>query len=374
MSAIAPIRVLQVFASLDRGGAETAIMAYYRLIDRERIQFDFAVHTSRRGAYEDEAEALGGHVYRLPRLRGLNLVAYRRAWRKLLDSHPDISVVHGHFFTISSLYLPIASRVGVRTIGHSHNDVPGFKGLLIRLLNRSLPRKVDLMAACSTDAARFFYGTKLVRQGDVIVINNAIDVDKFRFDSAVRTAMRRDLRIEGKFVLGHVGRFEYSKNHFFLLEIFAEVHRRDSDSVLLLVGDGSRRTALEERVAELDLVGNVIFTGVRADVEHLLQAMDVFVFPSLYEGLGIVAVEAQASGLPTIVSDQLPRDIEVTALLETLPLTAGTGEWASAILDHRECQTRSSPVAEISRGGFDITREVGKLERLYLNLVGDGEL
>lgn len=369
-----PIRVLQVFASLERGGAETSVMSYYRHTDRDRIQYDFVVHTPHRGAFEEEIENLGGRVHRLPRFRWTNLRAYMRAWRELLSCHPGYSMVHGHFFTISVVYLAVASKFGIATISHSHANVPGLKGMLIRAINWPSRRRVDLKAACSTDAARYFYGAGAVRRGEVVVINNAIEVERFRFNPAARSAARCSFGLEDKFVVGHIGRFEYSKNHLFLLDMFAELLRSEPRATLLLVGDGSRRDEIESRIADLGLTESVVLTGVRSDVPDLLQAMDALVVPSLYEGLGIVAVESQAAGLPTIVSDRLPSDVHITSLLEKVPLDAGVAAWADVVLKHRHDHDRVSPVSEIAQAGFDVTTEAPKLERLYLELAGERPL
>ena len=366
-----PVRVLHVFASLDRGGAETAVMTYYRHIDRNRFQFDFVVHTPTVGAFEAEVCALGGRVHRLPRARWSDVFAYRRAWMDLLRSHSGYAAVQGHFFTISSLYLPVARALGVKTIAHSHNDVPGARGLAIRLLNLPVGRVADVKAACSIDAARYFYGAGAVRRGEVVIINNAIEVDRFRFNPDIRTSTRDALGLDGKFVVGHIGRFEHSKNHLFLLDVFAELLRSEPSAVLLLVGDGTRRDQIESRIAELGLTEHVILTGVRSDIPELLQAMDIFVVPSLYEGLGIVAVESQAAGLPTIVSDRLPNDVHITQLVESVPLDAAVETWVTAILKHRNSDARVSPTSEIAQAGFDVMEEVRKLERLYLELAGE---
>lgn len=366
-----PLRVLQVLASLERGGAETSVMNYYRHTDRHRIQYDFVVHTPRRGAYEQEVEMLGGRVHRLPRFRWTNLFPYRRAWRELLVRNPEYSVVHGHFFTISSIYLDVASKLGIRTIAHSHANVPGLRGRLIRALSLPVRRVANTKAACSTDAARYLYGAGAVRRGEVVIINNAIEVDRFRFDPDVRATIRAALGMEGKFVLGHIGRFEYSKNHLFLLDVFAALLRSEPRAALVLVGDGTRRDQIEGRIADLGLTDDVILTGVRSDIPDLLQAMDVFVVPSLYEGLGIVAIESQAAGLPTIVSDRLPSDVHITSLAESVPLDAGVVTWADAILKHRNVDVRASPTGEIAQAGFDVTQEARKLERLYLELAGE---
>lgn len=366
-----PIRVLQVFASLDRGGAETSVMNYYRYTDRGHVQYDFVVHTPKRGAFEQEVEKLGGRVHRLPRFRWINLLAYRRAWRELLLRNPGYSVVHGHLFTISAIYLSVASKYGIRTVAHSHANVSGSKGLLIRGINWSLRRRADVKAACSTDAAKFLYGAGAVKRGDVVIINNAIEVERFGFDPGVRAVIRSTLGLDDNFVVGHIGRFEYSKNHSFLLDVFAELLRVEPRATLLLVGDGARRGEIESRIVDLGLTEKVILTGVRSDIPDLLQAMDVFVVPSHYEGLGIVAVESQASGLPTIVSDRLPHEVHISSLVESLPLTADAVTWASAILKHRGLYDRMSPESEIGDAGFDVTREVRKLEGLYLELAGE---
>lgn len=365
-----PMRVLQVFGTLDRGGADTSILTFYRNIDRSQVQFDFVVHGPRVGALEADVLALGGNIHRVPRLSLINIIGYLRAWSRLLAAHPEYRIVHGHYFTISAIYLAVAKLHGRKTVAHSHSTIPGKTGRLITCLNWWLRYGANLRLACSEDAARFLYGDRAVRRNNsVIILKNPIEVERFAFDPSLRAVERGRRGLTDQFVVGHVGRFDTPKNHAFLLEVFQEVVRHDASAVLLLVGGGSLRSDIEHRALERGLGDSVIFAGVTPEVPALLQAMDVFVLPSLYEGFGVVAIEAQASGLPTVVSDTVPAEAVVTELVDVVPLSATATEWASAIL-RRRSGMRVSHSDAIKSAGFDGADTARLLQGLYLKLAG----
>ena len=365
-----PIRVLQVFGTLDRGGAETSIMTYYRAVDRERVQFDFVVHGARRGAFEGEVLALGGKIHRVPRPSVLGLTAHLRAWWELLRAHPEYRIVHGHYFTISGVYLAIAKLHGRRVIAHAHSAYPGVAGILIMILNHWLRYGADLKLACSTVAARSFYGDGAVEKGQVVILKNPIEVDRFAFDPSVRTITRQRLGLTDRFVLGHVGRFNPPKNHVFLLDVLEAAKKLDPRVALLLVGDGSLRRTIERRVAQRGLSDSVVFVGAVQDVPSLLQAMDVFVLPSLFEGFGVVAIEAQASGLPAVLSDAVPAETRVSDLVEVVPLASPASHWASVVMGHSASSSRVSRVDDIRRAGFDGKDNAEYLMSLYAGISG----
>jgi glycosyltransferase involved in cell wall biosynthesis len=366
-----PIRVLQVLASLDRGGAETMIMNIYRNIDRSKIQFDFVVNERRKKySFESEIQKLGGRIYKVPRYKTTNYLSYKQAWKDLIIQHPEWKIVHGHHTSPAYIYLRIAKSLNRLTIAHSH--IAGREGTLksyVKLFMRYPLRYIaKYLFACSTSAADWMYGK---RSNLAYVLNNAIDAKKFIFSSTIRKDKRKELGIENKFVIGHVGRFQTQKNHIFLIDIFKTVHDKNKNSTLLLVGDGELRESMENRVHELGLTDNVIFTGIRADIPELLQAMDVFVFPSLYEGLGIVAIEAQAADLPTIVSDSIPKDAFITDLIDSISLKESLDIWANAILRYSVGYERNNRYKEIKTNGYDICDTTEWLESFYLNKAED---
>ena len=358
-----PIRVLQVVTHMERGGLETMLMNYYRNIDRDKVQFDFLVHRSQRAAYDDEIEALGGIIHRLPRL-----VPWSRSYRKALDAffaeHKEYQIVHVHQDCLSSVILKAAQKRGIPVrIAHSHNSSQD-KNLLypVKLFYRYwIPKYATHLFACGKDA-----GDWMFRGAPYTVLNNAIDASAYRYDADVARQMRRRLSIpEDALVVGHVGRFSPQKNHGFLVEIFAKCCRKAPNAYLLLVGEGGLRMQTEEKVRSLGLQDRVIFTGVRDDVPKLLQAMDIFVFPSLYEGLPVTMVEAQAAGLPCLISDRVPIECKMTELVQQIPLDASSDIWGDTIVSvHTERD--ADTLSQIEAAGFDVRENARWLQNFYL--------
>lgn len=359
-----PIRVLCVFGCLDRGGAETMCMNLYRHIDRTKVQFDFVKHTDKACAFDEEIKSLGGRIYSAPRFKGWNLIAYLRWWDKHLKQHPEHQIVHGHYFSISGLYFWIAKRNGRITVAHSHATslLPDHriieKGFLFLCGKYS-----DYRLACSKAAGDFFFGKK-----DYTVLKNAIDTEKFSFDAKRRAQMRTTLNIEDNFVLGAVGRIEQIKNPFGIVRIFREVLDRNDKARLLWVGDGPCRSAVEAELEQLGIKDKVIMTGVRDDVDHLLQAMDVFVFPSFREGLGLVAIEAQAAGLFCFISDSVTEEVNITQLCSFLPLDQ-PALWAEKILSV-SCGRRDTSQL-IRDAGYSIAQTAKQLQEFYCGILQD---
>lgn len=358
-----PIRILQVVTYMGRGGLETMLMNYYRHMDRSRVQFDFLTHRQEKADYDDEIEHLGGKIYHLPRLVPWSM-GYRRALNQFFQSHPEYRIVHVHQDCLSSVILKAAQHNGVPVrIAHSHNSSQdkNIKYLIKLYYKQFIPRYATQLFACGEDAGRWMFGG-----ADFCILQNAIDVSAYQFYPEKRARVRSVLRIpEENLVLGHVGRFSHQKNHLFLLDIFSSVHSQNAETTLLLVGDGELRPQIEQKIQDLGLGGSVILTGVRSDVPDLLQAMDLFVFPSLYEGLGIVVVEAQASGLPCIISEHLPSECNITSLVKRIPLRETSSAWANAILNTDSAE-RDSLTSEISKAGFDIVQKAKWLQNYYL--------
>ena len=359
------MRVLQVVTNMDRGGLETMLMNYYRHMDREKVQFDFLVHRQERAAYDGEIEALGGKIYRLPRLVPWSK-SYLSALNCFFDEHPELKIVHVHQDCLSAVILKAAQQHNVPIrIAHSHNSSQdkNVKYLLKLLYMRSIPKYATHLFACSTAAGDWMFHGSQYR-----LLANAVDTEQFSFSTDQAAKVREALGLdENCFLIGHIGRFWIQKNHSFLVDIFAKIAAHDSDAKLLLVGDGSMLLEIKEKVASLNLSDKVIFTGVRSDIPDLMQAMDIFVLPSLYEGLPVTMVEAQASGLPCIISDKVPPECILTeGLVDVMPLSAGAEAWADAILEKRNIP-RTGRSAEIAAHGFDITTEAVKLQEFYLN-------
>lgn len=356
-----PIRILHIVTYMGRGGLETMLMNYYRAIDRNRIQFDFLTHRDFRADYDDEIEALGGRIYRLPNLNPFSR-SYLDALDRFFAEHLEYRIVHSHLDCMSAIPLKAAKKHGVPVrIAHAHSSRQDrdLKYPLKLLFKRGIARQATQLFACGKEAGKWMFGTD-----DFHVLNNAIDAERYRFDPKVRQEVRSELGIPADaLVAGHVGRFMAPKNHGFLLRIFAELpdHAR-----LLLVGDGVLRTNIEQQAKVLAIRDRIIFTGVRTDVDRLLQAMDIFLMPSLFEGLPVSIVEAQAAGLPCVISDKVPIECKKTDLITQLPLDASPAEWAEAVLAAAK-QPRTDTLMQIREAGFDIRANAEWLQNYYLS-------
>lgn len=363
-----PIRVLNMFTIMDRGGAETMVMNYYRHIDRTKVQFDFLVHREQRGAYDDEIERMGGRIYRMCPVYPQNFSRYKRDLRTFFRAHPEYKIIHSHMSELGYFAFREAERQGVPVrICHAHNAPHGFDAkMIIRTYfkKRMMPYLTHLFM-CGEESGKWLYGEK--NKTRFIMLNNAIDAAVYSFDASKREKMRRQLGLADELVIGHVGRFNPQKNHPFLLNIFAALLKKEPNAVLLLVGGGADMPKIQAKAQELGIAERVRFLGVRSDVADLMQAMDVFVFPSLYEGLPVTMVEAQASGLPCIISDKVPPECILTeGLVNIMPLSASPEAWAEKILTMRAIP-RTDRREEIAAHGFDITTEAVKLQEFYLN-------
>lgn len=359
-----PIRVLHVVTYMGRGGLETMIMNYYRHIDRKQIQFDFLVHREFRADYDDEIEALGGRIYRLSRLVPWSS-SYNKSLNHFFASHPEYRIVHVHQDCLSSVILKAAKKQGVPVrIAHSHSSSQdkNLRYIIKMLYKRRIPENATRLFACGKDA-----GDWMFRGAPYQVINNAIDVAAYTYSPENDTEKRKELGLANEFVVGHVGRFNPPKNHHFLLETFTSLLKKEPNAVLLLVGGGDGLDSARMQAQTLGIADQVRFLGIRGDVAELMQVMDVFVFPSLYEGLPVTMVEAQAAGLPCLISDRVPTECILTnGLVDILPLSAAPDVWAEKILEKRSIP-RIDRRAEIAAHGFDITAEAVKLQEFYLN-------
>lgn len=368
-----PIHVLHVLGGVGLGGAESRIMDLYRQMDRNEIQFDFLVHCNdlnrKPQFYDEEILALGGHIYVLPKFKVYNYFTYRKAVQAFFAAHREFRVVQGHMTSTAAIYLPIAKRFGVPvTVAHARNAgvVKGPKGIATRLFRRGLADKADVLFACSKLAGEDVFGKKAMEDGRVKIIHNAIDVKRFAFDERKRQETRDALGIADKLVLGHVGRFDYQKNHPYLLEVFAAVCKERPDAALLLLGDGADRSVMEERCRELGIADRVKFLGNRKDAERFYQAMDVFLLPSFFEGLPGVLVEAQAAGLKCIVSDTVTREAQATDLVTYLSIEDAPEVWAQEILRQSD-YVRRDTAGDLRTEGFDVRSQAESYRKFYLS-------
>ena len=308
------IRVLHSVSNMDRAGIETTLMNYYRHMDRSKIQFDFLCNKQKIGAYEEEICKLGGKVYRTPGLNPVKYPRYLRYMRKLFAQAPDCRILEAHNGAFGAYALNAARHCGIPVrILHAHGASIGKDWKLpLKLLCRALlPMSANHWFSCGEAAARCYFGTKKTQSHDYILIPNAIEIERFVFNEEIRNKLRSENSLYGKHVVGHVGRFSYEKNHTFLLETFAQLKKQDPSACLVLIGDGEGMAAAQAVVEQLGIADSVRFLGNIPNVNEWYQAFDVFVLPSVREGLPVVGVEAQAADLPCVFSASVTREIHI---------------------------------------------------------------
>lgn len=360
------LRVLQVVTKMDRGGLETMLMNYYRNIDRSKVQFDFLTHREERGQYDDEIEQLGGNIYHVPHLNPMN-PEYYKALDNFFLTHP-YKIVHSHLDCTSTFPLRAAKKANVpNRIAHIHNTSQDrdIKYPIKMISKKLMPYYATDFFACGKAAGEWaFSGQKFT------VMKNAIDTTCYAFHSDIRVKIRNEFGLQDEFLVGHVGRFDPQKNHEFLLNVFAEMKKHEPNAKLMLVGGGELQKEVRAEAAQLGLSQDVIFTGVRTDVNELMQAMDVFVLPSLYEGFPVTTVEAQAAGLPCVISDKVPIECTIVdGLVTSVNLSDALNVWSDAILRAKSVK-RKSHMNELSAAGFDIHQAAKWLEYFYLEKKG----
>ena len=370
------IRVLRGLGNLNRGGMETNIMNLYRKTEREKVQFDFVIHTTETCSYEKEIQELGGKIYRIPKFTGTNFFQYKKAWEELFENLKEYKIIHCHVRSTASIYMPIAKKHGLITIAHSHNTSSGsgLKAIIKDVFQIPIRYQADYMLACSEDAGKWLFGKKALQKDTFKVVYNSIDTKKYIFSALVRKDEREKLGIKNNaFVIGNVGRFHPQKNHKYLLEIFEKISQNNKDAILLLVGDGVLREEIKNKISEKNLNKKVILTGETSKVFNLLQAMDVFVFPSLFEGFGNVLLEAQSNGLPCVISDNIPKSTHIIpSLIHSLSLNDNIDLWVKTIC----CSKREThfPCDEfVAEAGFDVNKTAKWYQNFYLEIYKGGK-
>ncbi|NLL78176.1 MAG: glycosyltransferase family 1 protein [Clostridiales bacterium] len=371
-----PARILHVLGGVSLGGAESRIMDLYRCMDRDEIQFDFLVHSDDLNArkpefYDEEIKALGGRIFVLPRFKVYNYIAYKKAVEDFFKNHREFVLVQGHMTSTAALYLPVAKKAGVPIVAahaRSAGVDKGIKGIITRCLRIPLLKRADYCLACSKEAGEAVFGKKWEKSGKAVVLPNAIASEKYIFNRDEREKIREELGIQESYVIGHVGRFHYAKNHEFLLEIFSALHSRMKErnmrAVLLLLGDGAGMKAIKEQAEELRLNEDVLFMGNKKDVENYYQAMDYFVFPSRFEGLPGTVVEAQAAGLRCIISDTITPEVGFTELVHYESIEKPADIWAEHIMRNASYE-RTNMHEVIKQAGFDVMEQAVKVEGFY---------
>lgn len=367
------MKILHIVSNLSiRSGIMSVLMNYYRNMDTKKISFEFLYFDEREITYKEEIKTLGGAFYKIERT--FNPIKLRNDIRDFLVKHSnEYSVVHLHEVYLIGFLIGLRSHIG-RVVVHAHatrfseNKLNGYRNRIMALPNKFFP---DYYFACSYDAGRKIFGKKFNKYGQVI--NNAIDLNKFHRDCMIENEYRKMLDISEKFVVGHIGNFTVPKNHFFIIDIFHEIQKQRKDAVLVLVGDGERREQIENKCILLGISDKVKFLGVRTDVNKIMNTFDCFILPSIYEGLGIVLIEAQATGIPCVFSDVVPREANILKESnQILNINDSASIWASAVLESNEI-ARDNISNDIRKAGYDIVIEAKKLEEIYKNMQEDLE-
>lgn len=357
-----PIRILHIVTTMNRGGIETMLMNYYRNIDRTKIQFDFLEHRNEISDYDQEILSLGGKIHRVSPLNPFSM-KYRNELKEFFKSH-DYKIVHSHLDCMSYIPLIYAKKAGIKVLiahAHSTSQDKNLKFILKLFYKKKIKNVATQLFACGNDAGKWMFETD-----DFKVFRNAIDTKDFVYSSSLRKKMRAELGLTDKLVIGHVGRFTEPKNHDFIIDIMNELVKINSNAHLVLVGTGKLETMIREKVNKLKLSSFVTFLGKCSNVNQIMQAFDVFLFPSLHEGLGIVLIEAQAAGIPCLTSDKVvPIEAKVTSLLNYYPLENNSNLWAKKTLDI--LTEKYDTYNEIKKAGFDIQNNAKWLEEFYIN-------
>lgn len=366
-------KILHYVGRMNRGGMETFIMNLYRNIDRNRVQFDFAVHTKVPGDYDEEIIGMGGGICAFPPYKK-NPYAYRKAWRDFFKQHAhEYDVFHFHTNSLANVVaLEEAARAAIPVrIVHSHSSFAN-KGKFQKLndyLNVKHRKKLAHIAthlfACSEKAAEWLYGGMSLNGKSVTLINNGVNCEQFRFCKETAERKRKELGLEGKTVIGHIGKFIKVKNHSFLIDIIDKIAKSDKNVVCILIGDGELLEDVKKQCEAYGILKHVKFLGVRSDIPELLMCMDLFVMPSLYEGLPVSMIEAQASGVPALVSDTVSPEVKINENVEFCSLEDGAKAWADVAAELIR-KGRISDNQAVINAGYDINATTRK----YLELIG----
>ncbi|MBR5498049.1 MAG: glycosyltransferase family 1 protein [Clostridia bacterium] len=358
-----PLRVLHIVTYMGRGGLETMIMNYYRNIDRSKVQFDFLVHRDFKADYDDEIESLGGRIYRISQLNPFSISYYKELNKFFSENR--YKIVHCHLDCMSAIPLSVAKKFNIPVrIAHSHTSYQdkNFKFIIKAFAKNFIHKYATKLFACSEIAGKWMFGNH-----NYEIFNNAIDTKKYIYNQNIQSKVKSQFNLNNNFIIGHVGRFNPPKNHNFLIDIFFEVYKKDNTAKLVLVGSGDLQKNIENKVKNYGITNNVLFLGSRDDVHEILQAFDVFVFPSLYEGFPVTSVEAQAAGLSAVLSDAITKECKINDNVKFLSLNDAPKKWADEILKFKDYR-KVSCSEKILKAGYDIIEKSKWLENYYLEM------
>ena len=357
-----PKRILHIIAGMGSGGAEMMIMNWYRNIDTSKVQFDFLLRSD-ENIYEDEIKALGGRIFTVPEFPRHLIKNHTETERFFKEHASEFAAVHVHANALIYVdALILAKKYGIkRRIMHSHNtktEMPLY--LPIHYFNKMRIKKIaNEYLACADDAGKWMFNEGYA------IINNAIDLSRFDFNPDIRNAIRVSEDFGDRFIVGHVGRFLQSKNHPFLIKVFSEIKKQRKDALLVLIGTGVLENEIRRLVRDSGLEDSVRFLGVKKNVNEYLMAFDVMVFPSLFEGLGIAAVEAQAAALKIVSSTAVPESARVTDYITAYTLEESPAIWAQEAIKAAEGYERKTDYKALADAGFDIKIEALKMQEFY---------
>ena len=378
---MAVVRVLQIFTTMGRGGAESMIMNYYRQLDRTKIQFDFLVHRAEKAAFEEEIESLGGKIYRIQPINPLFPKNYYNELRTFFKAHAEYNIIHSHLNTFSCFPLKIAEEFKLETrIAHAHiamdpislsntfSSVDNLleaikKGIKLRV-KKKIHRYTTHYFSCGEKAGKWLFGETT----DVQIMNNAIDANSFIYNEHKAKVLRKEFHLENKVILGHIGRFTHQKNHEYLLKVFAELRTKNNQYVLALIGDGPLQEKIKAEAKKLGISDAVHFLGLRTNIPDIIQMIDIFVFPSFYEGLPVTLVEAQAAGLQIIDSDTITKEVQLTPDIQFASIAEAPELWAQKIIALGKI-TKKNNFKAIEAANYDIISNTKEIEKFYLNQI-----
>lgn len=369
-----PIRILHIVGTMNRGGAETLLMELYRHIDRNKVQFDFLIYnySGKPGAFDEEILSLGGKIFETKQRFYRNPFAFIHELKEFFKTHSEYRIVHSHQYAMSGYMLWAAKKTSQPvTIAHSHIAFPitdFLRKCADNIGKKLLKNYADFYFGCSEDAVVELFG-KQTDNKTCFVIKNAINVEKFAFSTKTRNHWRQTLNAnDDTLIIGNVARFNHQKNHTHIIKTFAKLNEIKNNSLLLLIGDGTLRPQIEDLAKKLSVYEKVHFLGVRSNVQEIINAFDIFLMPSHYEGLGIVLIEAQANGLPCVISeDVIPAEADAGAgLITRVSLAESPKKWAEACLNAGNRKPSEEIKPAIINSGYDIDAVANWLQNFYI--------
>ncbi len=366
------IRVLHIVGTMDLGGAETLIMNIYRNIDRDKVQFDFLCHNRIEAKYTEEILSMGGRMYCVPGISHVGPFKYQKNLYNFFCEHPEYKTVHSHQHELSGMILAQAKKAAVpNRYSHAHiafTHRSFIENIQSAVFKSFFPRNITHAFACAIAAGKTLYSGRLRKNFEFLP--NGIDTEKFIFTEEKREQFRQQFDFKDKIVIGHIGRFMRQKNHKFLIEVFNEILKNNASAQLVLIGEGALKQEIETQVKAFGIEKNVHFLGARRDIPEFLSAIDLLLFPSLYEGLSVAMIEAQASGVPILTSDTVSSEVAITDRVKQISLELPGEEWATNALDmiaKNAVVDRSIYSQKVKDAGFDAKEIARKLQNFYIN-------